>query len=133
MSDVNASANTLLALRDVGVHLSVDDFGTGYGSLTYLRRYPVEGLKIDRSFVAGLDHSVGDASIVDALVRLGRALGLTVVAEGIETVEQADVLRASGCQYGQGYLYARPAAAEVTTKLLWRDEPRSLVEVRRAT
>jgi len=111
MSDVKASELTIRALRAQGVRLSVDDFGTGYSSLTYLKRFPVEGLKIDRSFVDGLGTDEEDGTIVEAVVRLGLALGLKVVAEGVENVIQLDYLATTGCGFGQGHLISRPVPA----------------------
>jgi EAL domain-containing protein (putative c-di-GMP-specific phosphodiesterase class I) len=98
-------------LRDLGVHMSVDDFGTGYSSLTYLQRLPIEGIKLDQSFVAGLGSRERDEAICDAVISLGKALGLRTVAEGVETDLQATHLRAIGCEQLQGYLFGRPAPA----------------------
>jgi diguanylate cyclase (GGDEF)-like protein/PAS domain S-box-containing protein len=100
------------ALRRQGLHFSIDDFGTGYSSLAYLRRFPVESLKIDRSFVDGLGQEVGDTSIVEAVVNLAHTLGLSAVAEGVETPEQLRVLRAIGCDQAQGFLLGRPIPPE---------------------
>ena len=94
--------------------LSVDDFGTGYSSLTYLKRFPVEAIKIDRSFVTGLGLEADDTSIVEAVVRLGHSLRLSVVAEGVETPLQLNRLRELGCDKGQGYLFGRPRPAGIT-------------------
>jgi len=98
-------------LRDIGVLVAVDDFGTGYSSLAYLRRLPIEVLKIDRSFVMNADRDEGDAQVVKLVVALGRALKLEIVAEGVETESQAEFLRSCGCNIAQGYLYARPQPA----------------------
>ncbi|RLE26214.1 MAG: hypothetical protein DRJ50_01410 [Actinobacteria bacterium] len=114
MADTDAAAASLLALRSLGLHLSVDDFGTGYSSLTYLKRFPVEAIKVDRSFVSGLGLEADDTSIVDAVIRLGHSLGLTVVAEGVETPLQLNRLREFGCNRGQGYLFGRPRPADIT-------------------
>ncbi len=114
MADTASAATALRDLRGLGVHLSVDDFGTGYASLTYLKRFPVEALKIDRSFVAGLGLERDDTSIVEAVIRLGHSLGLTVVAEGVETPLQLNHLRELGCDRGQGYLFGRPRTATIT-------------------
>lgn len=93
---------------DAGVRVALDDFGTGYASLSHVKQYPVEVLKIDRSFIANIDRDPGDAAIVDAILKLGSSLGIEVVAEGIETREQADRLMALGCFIGQGYYYGQP-------------------------
>jgi EAL domain-containing protein (putative c-di-GMP-specific phosphodiesterase class I) len=100
--------SSLRALKELGVRLSVDDFGTGYSSLLYLRSYPIDTLKIDRSFVGGMDGSDNDGAIVEGVIRLAHALGLEAVAEGVETPEQRARLEALGCELGQGYLWARP-------------------------
>jgi diguanylate cyclase (GGDEF)-like protein/PAS domain S-box-containing protein len=114
MADSNAAGRALRDLRGLGLHLSVDDFGTGYSSLTYLKRFPVEAIKIDRSFVTGLGLEADDTSIVEAVVRLGHSLGLSVVAEGVETPLQLNRLRELGCDKGQGYLFGRPRPAGIT-------------------
>ena len=114
MADTDAAGRALRDLRGLGLHLSVDDFGTGYSSLTYLKRFPVEAIKIDRSFVTGLGLEADDTSIVEAVVRLGHSLGLTVVAEGVETPLQLNRLRELGCDKGQGYLFGRPRPASIT-------------------
>ncbi|HSH10197.1 MAG TPA: EAL domain-containing protein [Ilumatobacter sp.] len=111
LADVKAASIALRELRSLGLHLSVDDFGTGYSSLTYLRRFPVEAIKIDRSFVSGLGIEQEDSTIVEAVVRLGQSLGLSVVAEGIESPLQLSRLRELGCDRGQGYLFGRPRPA----------------------
>jgi EAL domain-containing protein (putative c-di-GMP-specific phosphodiesterase class I) len=98
----------LRAIRDLGVEIGLDDFGTGYASLTHLRRLPLTFVKIDRSFVSGLGADEGDERIVAAVVDLAANLGLRSVAEGVETPDQRDRLRAFGCDQAQGYLFARP-------------------------
>jgi EAL domain-containing protein (putative c-di-GMP-specific phosphodiesterase class I) len=108
MSDAKNTIATLNELKQIGLFLSVDDFGTGYSSLSYLRRFPVSSLKIDRSFISGLGNSSGDTAIVRAIITLAEALGLSVVAEGVETAEQRDQLREFGCEFAQGFLFARP-------------------------
>ncbi len=112
MTRAQSALDTLLALRSLGVSLAIDDFGTGYSSLTYLKRFPVDTLKIDRSFVEGLPHSIFDRSIVEAVIGLARAMGIEVVAEGVERIEQQDALLGLGLQRMQGWLYSRalPAA-----------------------
>lgn len=112
MRDVDGSLRTMQALRDLGVHLSVDDFGTGWSSLSYLKQFPVEALKIDQSFVAGLCTNGDDHAIVEATIHLAAALGLGVIAEGVEEAEQAAELRRLGCRAVQGYLYSRPLPAD---------------------
>ncbi len=113
LADVKAATVALRELRSMGLHLSVDDFGTGYSSLTYLKRFPVEAIKIDRSFVAGLGLEAEDTTIVEAVVKLGQALGMGVVAEGIESPLQLSRLRDLGCDRGQGYLFGRPRPADL--------------------
>ena len=108
LSDVTAATTALRNLRGLGVHLSVDDFGTGYSSLTYLKKFPVEAIKIDRSFVDGLGIDGDDSSIVEGVIRLGHSLGLQVIAEGVETPLQLEQLREMGADAGQGYLFGRP-------------------------
>lgn len=107
--DEVASLERLEALKDLGVILCIDDFGTGYSSLSHLTNLPVDVVKIDRHFTAGLDQRQRDTAVVEAVVALGRALGLVVVAEGVETQAQADRLRELGCPQAQGYLFGRPA------------------------
>jgi EAL domain-containing protein (putative c-di-GMP-specific phosphodiesterase class I) len=116
MDDAAATERVLQRLGQLGVTLAIDDFGTGYSSLAYLRRLPVAQLKIDRSFVQDLETSADARAIVKAVVELAHALGLEVVAEGVETEGQAVVLRAQGCDKLQGYLFARPMPAEELTR-----------------
>ena len=113
LADVKASTVAMRKLRSLGLHLAVDDFGTGYSSLTYLKRFPVEAIKIDRSFVAGLGLDNDDTTIVEAVVNLGHSFGLDVVAEGLETPLQLARLREIGCDRGQGYLFGRPRPASI--------------------
>ena len=108
---MNAAAKVLRDLRDLGVGVSLDDFGTGYSSLLYLRDLPVTEVKVDRAFVSGVDHNDDDAAIVQSVVHLAHSVGLTVVAEGVERLEQARFLADVGCDFAQGYLYAPPAPA----------------------
>jgi EAL domain-containing protein (putative c-di-GMP-specific phosphodiesterase class I) len=112
-------------LKALGLQLALDDFGTGYSSLGYLQRYPIDILKIDRSFVDTLGHSGVDPALTRAIVALGRSLRIETIAEGIERPEQRDALLALGCTLGQGYLFARAMSAEefVTSVV---DTPRSL-------
>jgi len=108
----------LLQLRAIGVRVSVDDFGTGHSSLAYLRQFPLHSLKVDRSFVRGIEGNRDMASIVSAVTTMARQLGLRVVAEGIEKEEQLGLLRALGCEFGQGYFFSRPIDAEAAASLL---------------
>jgi PAS domain S-box-containing protein len=112
VTDTAAAVKQLHRLREMGVGISIDDFGTGYSSLLQLRRLPVDTLKVDRQFVDGLMTNADDAIIVSASVSLALALRLKVVAEGVETAEQAEELRRLGCDFGQGFLWSRPLAAE---------------------
>jgi diguanylate cyclase (GGDEF)-like protein/PAS domain S-box-containing protein len=107
-ADTEAAGARLRSIADLGVRISLDDFGTGFSSMAYLRDFPVHALKIDRSFVAGLDKNADDTAIVATLVSLGAGLELQVIAEGIETTDQVHSLRRRGCEYGQGFLW-RPA------------------------
>ena len=124
MEDAAAALDVLHALKGLGVAIAIDDFGTGYSSLTYLRRFPVDRLKIDRSFVAGLGVSDDDHAIVSSVISLARSVGVTPVAEGVETREQLSVLRRLKCDMAQGYLFSRPVPAEsirTTVSTLSRD------------
>lgn len=112
MSDADASMTVLQQLSDMGVDLSIDDFGTGYSSLMYLKRLPANELKIDRGFVRDLEHDSDDAAIVSAIVALGQALGLRIVAEGVETDVQQNFLTRLGCNSLQGYLLGHPLPAD---------------------
>ena len=112
------SASALQAIRDLGVGLVLDDFGTGYSSLSYLRRIPLDAIKIDRSFVDGIDGDNSNLPIVKAVIALAQALGIEVVAEGIETAGQLGRLRELACDRGQGYFFARPQPPEALTALL---------------
>lgn len=111
LRDAERSIAAMRALKDVGVRLSLDDFGTGYSGLSQLKRLPLDKLKIDQSFVRGLPDDPYDLAICSAIIGMGKALNLTVIAEGVETPEQRDVLRSLGCIGVQGYLLARPLAA----------------------
>ena len=112
MEDPQATMKIFERLAAVGVHISIDDFGTGYSSLSYLRKLPAKELKIDRSFVLDLETSADARAVVDAVVKLGQALGLKVVAEGVETEAQNQILRSLGCDELQGYLFAKPMSAK---------------------
>jgi diguanylate cyclase (GGDEF)-like protein/PAS domain S-box-containing protein len=118
MGDIETSAKAMRALRELGVRLAVDDFGTGYSSLAYLKQLPVDSLKIDRSFIDGLPGDPHDRSITEAIITLGNSLGLTIVAEGVETVEQWIALDELGCTVGQGFLWSPPIPASSFAPLI---------------
>ncbi|HZI19842.1 MAG TPA: EAL domain-containing protein [Pyrinomonadaceae bacterium] len=118
MENVETAIAVLGQLRALGVELSIDDFGTGYSSLSYLHRFPINTLKIDRSFVTRMTDNTENAEIVRTIVTLARSLEMDVVAEGVETVAQLRQLRALDCDFGQGYLFSRPVAAEAVPELM---------------
>ncbi|MDX6225870.1 MAG: hypothetical protein QOE64_2246, partial [Frankiales bacterium] len=118
MQDMDLAVLSMHELRQLGVRLAIDDFGTGYSSLAYLRRFPVDVLKVDRSFVSGVGQGGDLTALTSTIVRLGRELGLTLVAEGIEDAVQLDALLAMGCHRGQGYLFSRPTTPEAIAMLL---------------
>jgi EAL domain-containing protein (putative c-di-GMP-specific phosphodiesterase class I) len=120
MSDTLVTQRSIEQLHALGVRLSIDDFGTGYSSLAYLHRFPVDELKIDRTFISDLGNSTHPAPLVSAMVAMGKALGLEIVAEGVETPDQAAHLRALGCDRAQGYLFARPQHPDDIVELLRR-------------
>jgi EAL domain-containing protein (putative c-di-GMP-specific phosphodiesterase class I) len=109
--DDEAALRTFKQLSELGVHLAWDDFGTGYASLTYLKKFPLNRLKIDQSFVRGLSEATNDLAIADYTIRLAKVLGLAVTAEGVESPEAVRLLARMGCDEGQGYLYGRPMPA----------------------
>jgi diguanylate cyclase (GGDEF)-like protein/PAS domain S-box-containing protein len=121
MQDPTATIAVLHALKDMGVRLTLDDFGTGYSSLSYLKRFPLDALKIDKSFVRGLCTNAGDASIVSAVINMGKSFGLKVIAEGVETRAQFLRLKAQRCAEGQGFYFNEPIAADEFAKLLGPD------------
>jgi diguanylate cyclase (GGDEF)-like protein len=116
--DPARALEVLNRLKGLGVRLELDDFGSGYSSLTYVRMFPIDALKIDRSFVQGVCRSQEDAAIVAAVISMGRALGVHVVAEGVESAEQAELLQTLGCTLAQGYLFAQPLPAEALGALV---------------
>ncbi len=127
MEDTVATQETFRRLGELGAHLSIDDFGTGYSSLSYLRQLPAEELKIDASFVKDVDTSADARAIVDAVVKLAHALGLKVVAEGVETLRQQKALVDMGCDELQGYLFAKPMTARAL--LMWAMDDRAVSAV----
>ena len=127
MEDAQNTMKIFESLAAVGVHISIDDFGTGYSSLAYLRKLPAEELKIDRSFVLDLESSADARAVVDAVVKLAQALGLKVVAEGVETEAQNQILRSLGCDELQGFLFAKPMSAKALAVWAMDDEgPRTM-------
>jgi EAL domain-containing protein (putative c-di-GMP-specific phosphodiesterase class I) len=118
VEDVDQARAVLDRLAVLGIRIAIDDFGTGWASLTYLKQFPIHALKIDRTFVGGVDHDPQDAAIARSILSLGQELGLVVIAEGVETVAQQSALLALGCSVGQGFLYgkATPAAAVATQR-----------------
>jgi diguanylate cyclase (GGDEF)-like protein len=131
ISEADSPWNTLQSLKRIGVTLMLDDFGTGYSSLSYLKRFPVDLLKIDRTFIDGLGREAEDSAIVEAVIGMARTLDLGVIAEGVETARQAEALRALGCERAQGFWFGRPRPADDTSPLLragWQDRPTLMAE-----
>ena len=118
MESTECASAVLAELKQLGVQLAIDDFGTGYSSLSYVHRFPLNSLKIDRSFVSEMGAQGERSEIVRAIVNLAHNLGLDVVAEGVETQSQLDHLTTLGCDYGQGYLFSVPMAADAATALV---------------
>jgi diguanylate cyclase (GGDEF)-like protein len=123
MHDAPTTLAKLEALKALGVQLAIDDFGTGYSSLGYLKRFPVDTLKIDRSFVKGIGQNLEDGAIVRAVITVAKSLGLAVTAEGIESVDQLEHLRSLGCDHGQGYYFAKPMPSDRVPALLLTTAP----------
>ena len=115
--DADRAADTLYKLRQMGFRIALDDFGTGYSSLYNIRKFALDCLKIDRSFIDGMGRERESAAIVHSIIHLGRALGLGVVAEGVETEAQLQALRVAGCSHMQGYLLSRPVAQNVARSI----------------
>ncbi|MEH1997942.1 MAG: bifunctional diguanylate cyclase/phosphodiesterase [Nostoc sp.] len=118
MGDIERSVKTLKELRELDIWLALDDFGTGYSSLNYLKRFPVNMLKIDQSFVQDVTSNPDSAAITDAIIALAKSLRLKITAEGVETKEQLDYLQMQGCDEGQGYYFSRPVPADIITPML---------------
>jgi diguanylate cyclase (GGDEF)-like protein/PAS domain S-box-containing protein len=112
MDDAEGALTTLTELKELGIQLAIDDFGTGYSSLVYLKRFPVDLLKVDRTFVSGLGTDPDDSAIVASVIGLAHAVGVAAVAEGVETGQQLAALQRLGCTFGQGYLWSRPCSAD---------------------
>jgi EAL domain-containing protein (putative c-di-GMP-specific phosphodiesterase class I) len=122
MENIDTAIGMLTQLRALGVGISIDDFGTGYSSLSYLHRFPIDTLKIDRSFVTQMTDNTENAEIVRTIVTLARSLDMNVIAEGVETREQLRQLGNLGCDYGQGYLFSRPVGSPQALDLLTGSE-----------
>jgi len=118
LKGLERTVTLLTAFKSMGLLLSIDDFGTGYSSLSYLKRFPVDSLKVDQSFVRNIHTDAGDAAITRAVVALAHSFGLTVIAEGVESMAHRDYLRGLGCEYAQGYLFSKPVAPEQAAVLL---------------
>jgi diguanylate cyclase (GGDEF)-like protein len=130
MENPDVTAGILSEIRRLGVRIAVDDFGTGYSSLSYLKRFPIDTLKVDRTFVSGVTNDPHDAALVTAIVTLAQNLKLRVVAEGVETKEQLDFLRLLKCDEGQGYLFSKPEPGQILERVLFREfERRSTPKV----
>ena len=127
MHDRDAAAATLWQLKGLGVRIAIDDFGTGYSSLAYLRRFPIDMLKVAREFVDGLGRDAHDDVITRAIVELANTLGLLTVAEGIETTQQSETVAALGCDIAQGYLFSRPIEADAVSAVMVLARPSSEV------
>jgi len=125
MQNVETTVNALARLKVMGVRLAIDDFGTGYSSLSYLRRFPIDVLKIDQSFIRGLSRDSSDAALVSAIISLGRSLKLTIIAEGVETLEQLDFLKSHQCEEGQGYYFSKAVAPDAFVRYLGSVKPSS--------
>ena len=121
MEDAESTVVTLRALKAMGVRLAIDDFGTGYSSFTYLRRFPSDALKLHQSFVHDITEDPDDATIVSAMINIGKSLKQRVIAEGVETQAQLDFLRRHGCDEGQGYYFSRPVSADQALQMLNAD------------
>ena len=114
----DAVTDQLFAFRDAGMQVSLDDFGTGYSALAYLKKFDIDYLKIDQSFVSNLTPDSDDMALCESIIVMAHKLGLKVIGEGVETAGQRDLLAAAGCDYAQGYLYSKPVPSEQFTALL---------------
>jgi EAL domain-containing protein (putative c-di-GMP-specific phosphodiesterase class I) len=131
MHDPDAALGRLRRLKAMGVHIALDDFGTGFSSLSYLQRFPFDTVKIDRSFVRDLTDSQDAQAIVSTIIAMGHRLRLQVIAEGVETAAQLDMLREQGCDLVQGFLMSRPLAADEVAPLLAGHDVQPVVELLR--
>lgn len=121
MKNPELTLKTLHELKSMGIHISIDDFGTGYSSLSYLKRFPIDTLKIDRSFVMDIQTDANDSAIVLAIIALAHSLKLKVIAEGVEQRHQAQFLLEHGCEMVQGYLFSPPVTGEEFEKLIAKE------------
>jgi EAL domain-containing protein (putative c-di-GMP-specific phosphodiesterase class I) len=131
MLNIDRAIVVLEAIFSRGVRLAIDDFGTGYSSMSMLKRFPIDTLKIDRSFVRDLPHNSQDKAIAEAIINMGKALGLTIIAEGVETAEQDHFLREHACDEIQGFLFSKPVPADQISDLL--EHPSGSAPYRRTT
>ena len=118
MDDVEGAVETLHKLKALGVYLAIDDFGTGYSSLSYLKRFPIDKLKVDRSFITNVTTDPSDASVTQAIIAMAHSLGLTVTAEGVEEASQLAFLRQNDCEEVQGYYFSKPLTEKDMAHLL---------------
>jgi len=133
MGNIDQSIGKMNEFKEMGVQLAIDDFGTGYSSLEYLKKFPISKLKVDQSFVRELGIDSNDTAIVNSVIALGKSMSLEIIAEGIETVEQLDLLKKEGCDQGQGYLFSKPLPVAALSALLDStlvDDPEGLIKIR---
>jgi EAL domain-containing protein (putative c-di-GMP-specific phosphodiesterase class I) len=121
MEDNELIAEQLLNFRDAGIQVAIDDFGTGYSSLSYLNKFDIDYLKIDQSFIRNLSYESSEMALSEAIIVMAHKLGLKVIAEGVETEQQRDLLAAAGCDYVQGYLFSKPLPVDEFKALLHSD------------
>lgn len=122
LDDAGNVKDRLLASRDAGIQVAIDDFGTGYSSLAYLRKFDIDYLKIDQSFVSNLGNQTDDMALCEAIIVMAHKLGLKVIAEGVETEQQRDILKNAGCDYAQGFLFSKAIPAEELEALLRKNK-----------
>lgn len=126
MKASGANADILATLKEIGAHISIDDFGTGFSALSYLKHFPIDVLKLDQSLIQHLPHDHEDSAIVSAVIGLAQSLNLRVVAEGVETLEQLEFLKARGCEIGQGFIFSPPVSANEMERLLLEDKDQNV-------
>jgi len=120
MHNAERAVTLLRELKEMGIRIAIDDFGTGYSSLAYLKRFPIHSLKIDRSFVADVPRDASNTAITEAIMAMAHSLGLNVIAEGVETLEQLQFLQSHGCEEMQGYYFSRPLPVAEATAILMK-------------